>query len=238
MKKYFVIPVIAIVLGLCANICEAIDGATIQKLPNSSYSKLCYRGKCALYDDFDDEMVTALQYDDIALIDETPYAKVKVKDKWALYYLYSDIELTLPEYDDISTLKINGGHYVAVKKNDKWAIAYAVKPKLLTGYMYDDFIRVDNDWDYDIYKVKSFGKTGYIYMDIRNPEYCNFDYVPAIYDDAAKLNEDIYKVKETDKWAVYKVSAKKTVTLFVYDDITYRNDKLQGLQNGTWVDIE
>ena len=238
MKKYLIVPIIAIILGLSSNYSIAIEGATLQKLPNSSYSKLCYQGKCALYDNFDEQMVTALQYDDIALIDETPYAKVKVNDKWALYYLYTDRELTLPEYEDISTINVNGGNYVAVKKNGKWAIAYALKAKILTGYMYDNFARVDNDFDYDIYKVKSFGKMGYIYIDIRSPEDCDFDYVPAIYDDAAKLTKNVYKVKESDKWAIYKISDKKTTTLFEYDDIRYKNEHLQGLQNGTWINIE
>jgi hypothetical protein len=229
-----------IICGFMAvgKIAYASSPATLEKLPNSSYSKLCYQGKCALYDNFDKEIVTELQYDDIKCLDDTPYMKVKINGKWAIYYLYNDREITLPIYDDIESIRANGSKYLIVKQGDKWAVFYTIKSKLLTGYIYESFKRVDSDFDFDTFKVKSFDKYGFITFGTFNVDDCDFDYVPAIYDEAEMFTATIFKVKEDDKWALYDAKIHKPVTLFEYDDIKYKNGNFRGQKDGAWVDIK
>ena len=235
MKKIIVSTILSGLFVICGNTGFTKEVATLEKLPQSSYSKLCFQGKCALYDNFDNEIVTDLQYDDIVYITDTPYLKVKVNGKWALYYLYTDQELTLPIYDDIADLKINGHKYIGVKQHSKWAIFYTSTNQVVTGFIYDDFKPVETGgWNDCIYKVRSFDKYGFIKFNFFNIDKTDFEFVPAIYDDAEKLNTSNYKVKEQGKWAIYDTTKKKTASLFNYDDIKYNGTEFFGLENGEW----
>ena len=240
--KYFILSFLSIagLTALCAN------SATLEKIPDTSYSKYCDYGMCALYDNFDNVNVTNLIYRDIAYIKDTHYFKVQLNGKWGIFDLYKEKEITPIMYDDITSMKMNGGEYLAVKQDGKWAIFSARKVTELTDFIYDNFMPYEED---GIYKVKASGKVGFVSLGLFKNDKTDVDFIPAIFDDAEPLTTYVkseiytyygpmYKVKQNGKWAIYDTDNKQLKTEYIYDDIKkFESGEFKGLKDGSWKTI-
>lgn len=216
---------------------NSMQNRTVEKIPGTGYSKVCENGKCGLIENYNEQLVVSVKYDDVQYIGEETF-KILKDGKFALYntirhkgseFIYDDAEFLISQ------------NVIKVKSNNKYGIVDGLNMREALPVNYDK-IELLNITERS-YKIVENGQAGvFAILSSDSLGTSGKELIKPSFKDVAYATNRFYKVFNGNKWAGYNHKTQTLATGFEYncDDLKYDGWywQVRKSANSEWVKLK